>query len=67
MFAERSLTPFPDGANMHPSCPTCFSSLRLHVWVPRLLLSPPVLLTLSDCPVGFSQTQDSLRSRNPVG
>ena len=27
MFAESSLTPFPEGANMHPSCPTCFTSL----------------------------------------
>ena len=43
MFAESSLTPFPQGANMHPSCPTCFTSLEGHEWVPRLLLSPPVL------------------------
>ena len=30
MFAKSSPTPFPEGANMHPSCPTCFTSLGGH-------------------------------------
>ena len=37
-FSDRG-----DRVNMHPSCPTCFTSLGGHEWVLRLLLSPPVL------------------------
>ena len=33
----------------------------------RRFSSHHLCFTLSDCPVGFSQTQDFLRSRNPVG
>ena len=61
MFAESSLTPFPKGANMHSPCPTCFSSLGLHVWVPRLLLSPLVLLTF------LTALWASVRLRTPLG
>ena len=61
MFAESSLTPFPKGANMHSPCPTCFSSLGLHVWVPRLLLSPLVLLTF------LTALWTSVRLRTPLG
>ena len=61
MFAESSLTPFPKGANMHSPCPTCSSSLGLHVWVPRLLLSPLVLLTF------LTALWASVRLRTPLG
>ena len=67
MFAESSVTPFPEGANMHPSCPTCFTSLGGGTSGSRGFSCHHPCFTLSDCPVGFSQTQDFLRSRNPVG
>ena len=51
MFAESSLTPFPEGANMHFPCPTCFSSLG----------SPLVLLTF------LTALWASVRLRTPLG
>ena len=56
MFAKSSLTPFPEGAT--PWGGTSGS---------RGFSSHHPCFTLSDCPVGISQTQDSLGSRNPVG
>ena len=67
MFAKSSLTPSPEGANMHPSCPTCFTSLGVGTSKSRGFSSHHPCFTLSDCPVGFSQTVDFLRSRIPVG
>ena len=67
MFAESSLTPFPKGANMHSSCPTGFYLAWCSTSGSRGFSSSPLVLLRSDCPVGFSQTRNSLKVSQPCG